>query len=244
MLNPHQKSFPKGGPKTREMIEEFAKVIPETLLSKSGSVFYSGRNAFKGEKKLYILGLNPGGSDKNVVQTIGIHTDYVLNVKNDDWSEYKDESWGERRPAGTHGLQPRILHLFHNLGISPYEVPSSNLCFVRSRNEHLISKELKNYAEQCWKFHEKVINELGIRVILCFGKTVGNYVRNKLSGNEFLESVTEKNRRKWKSSAYRNERGQIVIIATHPSRADWTNPDSDPSVFIRRMVSPQRFAEQ
>ena len=43
------------------MIEEFAKIIPSKLLFESGSVFYSGRQAFSRKNGLYILGLNPGG---------------------------------------------------------------------------------------------------------------------------------------------------------------------------------------
>jgi hypothetical protein len=38
------------------MIEKIIKFIPDKLLDKSGAVFYSGRNAFSGNKDLYILG--------------------------------------------------------------------------------------------------------------------------------------------------------------------------------------------
>lgn len=206
------------------------------FVGRSGAVFYSGKNAFQGEKHLYILGLNPGGSDIDNKRTIESHINFVLSNPNPNWSEYKDESWGLYRPKGTHGLQPRILHLFNNIGVSPYDIPSSNLCFVRSRTENLISKDLPYYMEQCWKFHEKVISELGIRVVLCFGKTTGRFVCYKLAAHEFIESISEKNRRAWKSSAYKNQRGQVIIIATHPSRADWTNPLSDPSELVIKML--------
>lgn len=43
------------------MIERYAKFIPDELKDCSGSVFYSGRNAFTGLKDLYLLGLNPVG---------------------------------------------------------------------------------------------------------------------------------------------------------------------------------------
>ena len=38
------------------MIEEFAELIPESLLHKSGQTFYSGRQAFGAPSELYILG--------------------------------------------------------------------------------------------------------------------------------------------------------------------------------------------
>jgi len=44
------------------MIEDFASLIPDSLLERSGKGFYSGRTAFENTSKLYVLGLNPGGS--------------------------------------------------------------------------------------------------------------------------------------------------------------------------------------
>lgn len=43
------------------MIERFAALIPDVLRKESGSVFYSGRAAFAGSPKVYVLGANPGG---------------------------------------------------------------------------------------------------------------------------------------------------------------------------------------
>lgn len=220
------------------MIEEFAKLIPEKLMNLSGAVFYSGRNAFQGKKDLYILGFNPGGSDIYLRSPINKHSDKVLANTNPNWSEYKDESWGENRPAGTHGLQPRILHLLKGLDISPYDVPSSNVCFVRSQLIKDLSKDQRNYyLELCWLFHEKVIKDLGIKVILCFGKDAGSFVRKKLIANTYVDNLIEQNKRKWESSVYKNDRGQIVIVVTHPSRADWTTPNTDPSDLVRKYLT-------
>lgn len=217
------------------MIDEFVKLIPEELMNMSGAAFYSGRNAFQGQKDLYILGFNPGGSDINLRTTVIKHTDKVLAITTPNWSEYKDESWGENRPAGTHGLQPRILHLLKELNISPYDVPSSNVCFVRSKVIKDFTKKQRNlYLELCWLFHYKVIQELRIKVILCFGKAAGSFVCKKLNANTHVDTFIELNKRKWESTVYKNDRGQIVIVATHPSRADWTNPDSDPSGLVKK----------
>jgi hypothetical protein len=35
--------------------------LPSAVLRRSGSIFYSGKEAFVGRKPLYVLGLNPGG---------------------------------------------------------------------------------------------------------------------------------------------------------------------------------------
>lgn len=43
------------------MIESFVERIPESLKSKPGAPFYSGRSAFSEPSDLYILGIHPGG---------------------------------------------------------------------------------------------------------------------------------------------------------------------------------------
>jgi len=217
-------------------MKEFAKLIPKSLMDVSGSVFYSGRNAFKAPKDLYILGLNPGGSEiKQRDETISWHTEKALSNPNPEWSEYKDESWN-RYHAGTYGLQPRILHLLYQLERSPYDVPASNVCFVRSNRENTISSKLVNYAELCWPFHQSVIDVLNVKVILCFGKSAGNYVRNKTQAESLIDEFVEANERKWRTQAFKNKKGLVVIVATHPSIADWTRPETDPSRLVKKYL--------
>ena len=116
-------------------------------------------------------------------------------------------------------------------------MPSSNICFVRSPREKEISDKLNVYAELCWAFHEKVIDELGIQVILCFGKSAGRFVKNKIQADELIYEFVEKNYRKWVTSVFKNITGQIVIVATHPSIADWTNPNTDPSELVKKHLT-------
>ncbi|MCX7055915.1 MAG: hypothetical protein NTZ79_01650, partial [Proteobacteria bacterium] len=105
------------------MIATFTKLIPRDLLGRSGAVFYSGAAAFEGQKDLYILGLNPGGSpNTHADKTINMHTQNVLNNKPSDWSEYRDEVWANG-PRGTAGMQPRVRHLLGQIGLSPGSVP-------------------------------------------------------------------------------------------------------------------------
>jgi hypothetical protein len=225
-------------------MKEFAKLIPKSLTDFSGSVFYSGRNAFKDPKDLYILGLNPGGTSvKQNKETVSWHSEKTLNKLNPNWSEYSDESWDGHLP-GTYGLQPKILHLLKMLKLSPYDVPSSNICFVRSNREKTISTQLVTYAELCWPFHQSVIDVLNIKVILCFGKRAGNFVRNKIQADTFLEEFVEVNERRWKSQVFKNNKGLIVIVATHPSIADWTNPATDPSRLIKKYLDKVKSGDQ
>lgn len=216
------------------MIEHFTQFIPNELKDKSGSVFYSGRSAFVGKKTLYILGLNPGGSEiLQKKETILWHTNKVLENQNPNFSEYKDGVWGTSE-AGKNGLQPRVLHLLKNIGLDPYEVPASNVCFVRSPREANIADKINGYIDLCWEFHQNVIDTLKIKSILCFGKTAGKHVRKKIEANVFVDEFIEKNNRKWKSQVHKNNVGQFVITVTHPSIADWTNEKTDVSHLVKK----------
>ncbi|MFA7382966.1 MAG: uracil-DNA glycosylase family protein [Desulfurivibrionaceae bacterium] len=219
------------------MIESFIKYIPDELINKSGAVFYSGRNAFSGNKDLYVLGLNPGGSpDKQFSDTIKSSIKQILENKAYDWSAYRDELWGKVNP-GTWGMQPRVLHLFSNLGLNPGDIPSSNIIFVRSQREINIRKDADQLSEYCWPFHRAVIEELKPKAILCFGKTAGNLVRKKLAADRHIDEFIETNKRNWKSQAFISIEGVKVIVATHPSIADWTSADTDPSPMIKRVIN-------
>lgn len=220
------------------MIERFAKLIPAELNEYSGSVFYSGRNAFQGKKDLYIVGLNPGGSELlQKKETILLHTEKTLR-EDPNWSEYFDESWKGHKP-GKFGLQPRILHLLKKLNLSPHDIPASNICFVRSSRESGIpAKVFNDYCESCWQFHEAVINELEIKIILCFGNTAGNFIRKKINtSKQPIDHFIESNNRKWKTQVYNNANGQVVIVAPHPSIADWTNEKTDPSILVKKYLN-------
>lgn len=114
--------------------------IPQALLDRSGSVFYSGRAAFSAPSKLYILGLNPGGDPAaQAAETIS-----ASRAKFRDgpafWSAYSDESWGGAEP-GKGGMQPRVLHVFGSLGLHPRSVPASNVVFARSSTEAMLQNE-------------------------------------------------------------------------------------------------------
>ena len=213
-------------------IDLFASQIPASLLHESGKVFYSGRDAFATNCPLYILGVNPGGDPANHAQeTISQHTRQVMTELPSNWSAYRDESWEGARP-GTHGMAPRMLHMFRRLGLSPGAVPASNLFFVRSSQETHIAQRRSELSDLCWPFHHKVIETLQPRVVLCLGGTAGEYVRNRLAAHRLIGTFVEKNNRGWTSSCFEGSSGVRVVTATHPSRANWCSTASDPTGLI------------
>lgn len=219
------------------MIETFAKLIPESVQRASGSAFYSGRTAFSNPSTLYILGLNPGGSPvKQASETVQRHTKSVLESKPPEWSEYCDESW-ENAPPGTYGLQPRLLHMLKQLSLNPRLVPASNVIFVRSSRESTLAGDFGDLASQCWQFHQSVIQELKIQVILCFGKTAGTWVAKQTNAKHLVGTYVEKNSRRWSSVAYSNDAGLYVVTASHPSIADWTSDKTNPTPLLQDVLS-------
>lgn len=218
-------------------MKNFVERIPPPLLPRSGKVFYSGRNAFSARSALYVLGVNPGGAPvAHDTETVGSHTNDVLNAYAADWSAYRDESWEGKKP-GTYGMAPRVLHAFSVLGLNPGSVPCSNLVFVRSNREGDIEKEKSSLVELCWPFHEYVIAKLEPQVVLCFGKTAGKVLRQRLGANTLTAEFIEKNNRRWTSQAFKNAHGITVVVATHPSIADWTAPSTDPMQLVRQALS-------
>ena len=209
--------------------------IDADIRARSGSVFYSGRSAFSRSSPLYLLGLNPGGDpERQALETVGAHIDQ-FHRHNADWSAYADEQW-EGRDPGTYGMQPRVLHLLRQLGLNPQQVPASNVVFARSRNEVLLKSEKHHLLAACWPIHAAVIASLHVRTIVCFGGTAGRWTRERMNAQELIDHYCESNLRGWTSSAHRAPDGRVVATLTHPSRADWTNPDTDPSPLVTRML--------
>lgn len=215
----------------------FLRLVPSGIRQRSGSVFYSGRAAFSRPSRLYILGLNPGGSpivqaDETIQRDIASYAD----PSRECWSRYADESWGGRLP-GTSGMQPRVLHLLSSLKLDARTVPASNVVFVRSAREAALEAEKLALLRACWPVHQAVIESLRVRVLLCFGSTAARWAREALDAHEVVGTFTERNKRRWTSTAHANADGTCVIKVTHPSIADWRNPVADPTPLVRDMLA-------
>lgn len=133
-------------------------------------------------------------------------------------------------------MAPRVLHLFASLGLSPSEVPCSNLVFARSRREGDMGDEMTFLADLCWPFHAWAIQRMRPRAILCFGKTAGMYVRRKVGANMLHAEFVENNNRRWRSQTFAGNTGLKVVVATHPSIADWRAASTDPTELVRQAM--------
>ena len=217
---------------SREMVggsmrmKGLAELIPEGLKGEQGRVFYSGRSAFEKPSHLYILGFNPAGSWEG---TISKHTNWILKEAPHSWSSYEEKGAKSK-------MRPRMLHLFEKLSIAPGKVPASNLIFKSSPRASGL-KNPKQLAEACWPFHQAVIDDLDVSVVLCLGGDSGKWVRRRLNtSREEVDCFEEKNNRKWKSYVHKNDDGLKVVTLTHPSIANWTSPASDPTHLVFKAI--------
>ena len=131
-----------------------------------------------------------------VEETVGKHTDKVLSLKRRDWSAHRDEKWASKGP-GSKPMQKRVRNLCCKIGVDIGEVPASNVIFNRSRTISKLRKsDVNHMVEVCWPFHKKVINTLGVRIVVCLGKDAGGYVRQKLKAHRQIDKFVEDNRRR------------------------------------------------
>ncbi len=133
-------------------------------------------------------------------------------------------------------MQPRMRHMFGQLEIDLRDVPASNVVFVRSANEAALSADKAVLLAQCWPVHAAVIQELGIRTILCLGTTAGRWTREAIGAHKLIDRFQERNDRGWASEAHIAVDGRAVVTVTHPGRADWRNPAADPTPLVRAVL--------
>ena len=219
------------------LFNELMELVPRDLYDVSGEIFHSGRTSFESLSPLYILGLNPGGDPATSTDgTVGSTLEAARTPARHHWSSYSDESWEGRKP-GSHRYQRSVLHMLGKCGLDPRDVPSSNTVFVRTTSDARLKATKDELQRACWPVHEKVIAELGVRVVVCFGRTAGWWVRSQLGASEEVDSYQETNGRGWTSRTHAGRNGIQVITLTHPSRASWTNPAADPSELVIRALA-------
>ncbi|MBA4789299.1 MAG: uracil-DNA glycosylase family protein [Rhizobiales bacterium] len=212
---------------------DLIKNINKDLLDKSGSVFYTGADAFSKKSRFYILGSNPGGCPEKLSEfTIRKNISEYYDKRS--YSAFEDESWNSSDVGGS-PVQRRVRYLLSKIEISPKSVPASNVIFVRSKREKDLSSEREYFLDMCWPFHKAVIDRLEVEIVICMGRVAGRWVRTMLGANDYVGCFREKNLRGWKSEIYANSAGVYVLGLTHPSVADWCSAPADPSPLLRRL---------
>ena len=227
------------------LFDELLDLVPTELHPEPGEVFYSGATAFAQPSLLYLLGFNPGGDPARAeLSRYTIAADLAASraPQRRDWSGFEDD-WRDFGP-GAVAFQRRVRHLLTVCGIGDARrVPASNALFVRStRIQALGWQRAQSLLRDCWAVHEKVISALGVRVVVCLGQETGRWVRAQVGASHAtaIDTYAETNGRRWRSATHQGIRGIQVVTLTHPSVADWTTPQADPSRLLVRALQRAR----
>lgn len=220
------------------LVAELLDAIPEGLRGMSGGVFYSGLDAWSGSRPVYLLGYNPGG--KPGTDTVYGQAETLLRTEPGDFSEYVHREWvvrGHRYDAGQAPMQLRVRYLLGRLGLDPGAVPASNIIYARSsRAADLSRTDARSWPEACWPFHQRMIQRLGVEVVVCFGGKAASFVRRNLKANHKVDEFTETYADRSYTSATYSGPGPTVVHLTHPGTVDWRAPEADPTGLAVRAL--------
>lgn len=222
------------------LYDELIGLVPEHILGDSGEVFYSGRSSFdQPSSSIYVLGYNPGSSPESLPDwTIGYDLELARGEDRRNWCGYVDDSWRGLEP-GTATFQRRVRYLYEQCGLDPQMVPASNVIFVRSSSVAALDPaRVEDLLRDTWEVHERAIKALRVRVVVCFGQHSGWWVRKQMGAvGPPVDTFTEDNGRSWTSTTHVGRDGVRVVTLTHPSRSNWTNPKTDPTVLVARAIA-------
>ena len=133
------------------------------MLDLPGAVLYSGDETLR-PGPVYILGLNPGGSEGATLRD-------SLEGSRQGHNAYLDESWapgGNPQPVGKSTLQRRVQNLCRLMGLEPRSVPISNLAFTRSTRIES-HDDFDGAATASLPVHEIFIEAIDPEFLLTFG---------------------------------------------------------------------------
>ena len=226
------------------MIEELVKRIPQSMLKLPGGALHTGRQAFDSPAEIYIIGYHPGGNPAESTETVGEQIHRVINRKPDAWSAYLDDSW-DGKPRGSQRMQRRVAHLCAGLGLDLRAIPSSHLIFPcwDAGSEPGAAVE-RQWAEECWSFHQAVIDRLEIRIVVCLGSYARDWALKKERERtgvmpEPVDKFVADNKWAWRSYVY-PAGDRYIVSLTHPVWSNWINPTADPTPLVRRVLAEVR----
>lgn len=133
------------------------------LIDRPGAVLYSSHETLT-PGPVYLLGLNPGGSEGATLRD-------SIGASRKGSNAYLDEEWapgGRVQPRGKSTLQRRVQGLCRAMGVETRDTPASNLAFTRSTG---VAKH-PGYAgavELCAPAHRLFMDVIGPRFVMTFG---------------------------------------------------------------------------
>lgn len=133
------------------------------LIDRPGAVLYSSQETLK-PGPVYLLGLNPGGSEGATLRD-------SIEASRRGNNAYLDEEWapgGHVQPRGQSTLQRRVQALCRAMGVDTRETPASNLAFTRSTGL-AAHPSYAGAVELCAPVHRLFMNAIHPRFVVTFG---------------------------------------------------------------------------
>lgn len=133
------------------------------LIDRPGAVLYSSEETLK-PGPVYLLGLNPGGSEGATLR------DSIASSRRGN-NAYLDEEWapgGRVQPRGQSTLQRRVQALCRAMGVETRDTPASNLAFTRSTGL-AAHPGYAGAVELCAPVHRLFMDAIQPRFVMTFG---------------------------------------------------------------------------
>jgi hypothetical protein len=148
------------------------------MLHLPGAVLFSSFQTLK-PGPVYLLGLNPGGSEGATLKD-------SIDKSREGNNAYLDERWapsGRLQPKGKSTLQRRVQHLCRMIGVETRDVPASNLAFTRSTRVGM-HNDFGASVQASLPVHEMFLSAIQPSFVMTFG-SVDNFAQaGKLSNLE------------------------------------------------------------
>lgn len=199
------------------------------LLDQHGAVLYSAEETLDSaeetlarEGPVYLLGLNPGGSESSTLRD-------SIAASRAGHNAYLDEEWapgGHVQPKGQATLQRRVQALCAAMGCDTRAVPASNLVFTRSTRTgmHL---DYAGALKLCLPVHHIFLKAIRPAFLMTFGSM--DYFRQAVT-------VTQSESRSAEHGTWQAHRGratvagQEVAFGNVPHMSLWAS-DKRPAVI-------------
>lgn len=190
------------------------------LLDSPGAVLYSAASTLC-PGPVYLLGLNPGGSERATLRD-------SIGRSRTGHNAYLDEQWapgGHVQPMGQATLQRRIQNLCALMGLDTRSVPASNLVFTRSVRQgmHL---DFPRALSLCLPVHHIFLEAIRPEFLMTFG-SIDNFMG--------AAQVTKSESRSAEHGTWQAHRGRAIVggreiaFANVPHMSLWAS-DKRPEV--------------
>ncbi|MWV27476.1 hypothetical protein [Aurantiacibacter rhizosphaerae] len=182
------------------------------LINRPGAVLYSSDETLT-KGPVYLLGLNPGGSESSTLQD-------SIDASRRGNNAFLDEEWapgGHILPKGQSTMQRRIKALCGEMGVATRSTPASNLAFTRSTGV-ATHPGYRGAVKLCEPVHKMFIEAIEPLFLMTFG-----HIEHFASGIEIISQESRSaDHGKWQ--AHRGEAsafGFYVRFGNVPHLSVW-----------------------